>query len=238
MHCIIANFGDDSIALIQWAYDAQLDNVTVLSVDTAWQAASWKIRTEQARRWINTLGFDYQQLIAEHGFAEVVLARKHFPSKKFHWCANFLKGIPLLNWLEQADPLGQATILLAHRKAMSKSQADLPDKIDASEKFDDRQVLYPLVNFNQKMRDALIAKTPFKTPLNHRSLECQPCIYLTQKELPLTDKDIKKTVVLEKQIHKTMFSKEIGQQLDSIPQQDNYYDEFAQSCSWDYGCGL
>lgn len=238
MHCIVANFGDDSIALIQWAYDSGLENVTVLSVDTHWQTETWKTRTDHANKWIHALKFDHQQLIAEHGFAELVLARKHFPSKKFHWCANFLKGLTLLNWLEQADPSGKAIILLPHRRSMSKAQADLPDKIEAAEKFDDRQLRYPLANFNQKMRDALIAKTPFKKPLNHRSLECQPCIYLTQKELPLANQDMEKTATLETTIRQTMFSKDIGQYINNIPKQNNYYDAFATACSWDYGCGL
>ena len=239
MHCIISNFGDDSIALIQWAYDNQLDSLVVLSVDTGWQASSWHTRLKQAQKWLNTLGVTHHHLKNEHGFAELVQARKQFPSQQFHWCAGFLKGIVLLNWLEHNDEDGEATILLANRRDMSKLQSDLPEKIAESERFDDREVYYPLANFCRTQRDALITKTPFKKPLNHRSLECQPCTHLTQRDIPnLSDEDINKVTSLENSIDQNMFQHGFKEHCRLIQKNTNYYDEFAKTCGWDYGCGL
>lgn len=238
MYYIIANFGDDSVALIQWAYECDFRNTIVLSVDTRWQAEAWKARVQTASKWIYKLNFKYQQLTTEYGFSELVLARNYFPSKKFHWCANFLKGLTLLNWLERSDPLGKGIILLPHRRSMSKGQEDLPDEIEDSEKFDNRKLCYPLANFNEDMRNELISKTPFKTPLNHRSLECQPCIYLTQKDLPLAIEDVEKTERLEAKINQPMFSKKIREYTKRIRKENNYYDSFSSACSWEYSCGL
>ncbi|WP_119343140.1 hypothetical protein [Facilibium subflavum] len=239
MHCLIANFGDDSVALIQWAYENKLDDVIVLSVDTGWQASIWQERLDIAHQWIQTLGFTHHHLPAEHDFSALVRARSQFPSQKFHWCAGFLKGITILNWLEENDEDGQAIIALANRRSMSKAQTDLPEYIKESERYDDRRLIYPLAGFDQDMRDALIAKTPFQTPLNHRSLECQPCIHFTRRDnKTLSEADITRIIALEKEIGQTMFDQGFKHFIETIEKNTNYYDEFAKTCSWDYGCGL
>ena len=242
MYGLIANFGDDSIALIQWAHQNQLRDVHVLSVDTGWQADAWQSRVLQARDWIQSLSFEHHHLKAEHDFKALVTARKQFPSQKFHWCAGFLKGLPILNWFEENDESLEATILLASRRKMSKACGDLPKAVEAAERYDERLIEYPLVNYDLKMRDALIAKTPFKKALNHRSLECHACIYLTKTEVAtFTPEDIKRVEKLEKKIGSTMFGSNFSEHLSKISQQSkkhNYYDEFAKSCSFDYSCGL
>ena len=239
MYCIIANFGDDSIALIQKAYELNLQEVVVLSVDTGWQAAHWQARVDEASQWITALGFNHYHLKPEHDFKALVLARKQFPAQQFHWCAGFLKGMAILEWLAENDEDLLAVILLANRRKMSKAQADLPDQIDESERYDDRKVRYLLADVDEAKRNALIAKTPFKTPLNHRSLECQPCIHLTERDvITLSAEDIKRTTDLETILSTFMFSESFDRYASNIKKNSNYYDEFANTCSWDYGCGL
>ncbi|MFZ9036330.1 MAG: hypothetical protein ACO2ZM_09500, partial [Francisellaceae bacterium] len=182
MFCIIANFGDDSIALIQWAYEKKLKDVTVLSVDTGWQAQSWKKRLDCALQWLDSLNFKHIHLPAEHDMKKLVETRGQFPSQKFHWCAGFLKGITILNWLETHDEDYEATILLPNRRDMTKTSTDLMEYVEESERYDDRRLWYPLYQHSKHQRDELIKKTPFKTPLNHRSLECQPCIHTTSAD--------------------------------------------------------
>ncbi|WP_440994318.1 hypothetical protein [Cysteiniphilum litorale] len=239
MYCIIANFGDDSVALIQQVYELGLEEVIVLSVDTGWQASAWQARVDRARSWVHELGFDSVHLKPEHDFSTLVKARKQFPSQQFHWCAGFLKGMAILNWLEVHDEDLEAVVLLANRRAMSKAQADLPDSILESERYDDREVRYLLADCDEVKRNNLIEKTPFKAPLNHRSLECQPCIHLTKRDVvTLSEDDIKRTVELEHEIGQTMFDKNFVDYLKILEKNTNYYDEFAKTCSWDYGCGL
>ncbi|WP_440683813.1 hypothetical protein [Cysteiniphilum halobium] len=239
MHCLIANFGDDSVALIQHVYEIGLEEVIVLSVDTGWQASAWQARIDSARSWIKTLGFQSVHLKPEHDFSALVKARKQFPSQQFHWCAGFLKGMAILNWLEEHDEDLDAVVLLANRRPMSKAQTDLPDSIPESERYDDREVRYLLADCDAIKRNHLIAKTPFKIPLNHRSLECQPCIHLTKRDmLTLSENDIQRTVDLEHEIGQTMFDKNFIEYLKTLEKNTNYYDEFAKTCSWDYGCGL
>lgn len=239
MHCIIANFGDDSVALIQHTYELGLENVVVLSVDTGWQASAWQARVDSARSWVQTLGFQSVHLRPEHDFSALVKARKQFPSQQFHWCAGFLKGMAILNWLEVHDEDLEAIVLLANRRTMSKAQADLPNSILESERYDDREVHYLLAGCDEDRRNNLIAKTPFKIPLNHRSLECQPCIHLTKRDVvTLSADDIKRTFDLEHEIEQSMFDKNFVEYLKILEKNTNYYDEFAKTCSWDYGCGL
>lgn len=212
MNCIIANFGDDSVSLIQWAHQKKIKNVVVLSVNTGWQAECWEERMNIAKNWLNSLKIKHHHLCCQNNFQTLVKTRKHFPSQTFSWCSSFLKGITILDWLELNDKDGKATIFLAHQRNMSDTQFDLPKYIKSSIKFDNRPVYYPLVKINKYTRNQLIKKTPFKIPLNHRSLECQPCIHFTKNDIKsLTNKDIKKIKNLENNIQQSMFKKKFQQ---------------------------
>lgn len=239
MYCLIANFGDDSIALIQYAHELNLNNVVVLSVDTGWKGILWKARIEEADLWMQRIGFKSAHLEPEYDFSALVKARKHFPSQSFHWCSTFLKGLTILNWLDEYDDDLKAIILLPHRQDMSKSQADLPIEVANSKFYDDRKVRYPLRHFNRDMRNNLISRTPFKVPLNHRSLECHPCVHFTKRDITtLSELDIERVLCVEKKIGKTMFDRNFDKYLHALEKNTNYYDEFSRTCSWDYGCGL
>jgi hypothetical protein len=243
LYSIIANFGDDSIALIQWAYANNLTDVHILYVHTGWQAERWQFHCDKSCQWVKKLGFISHKLKPEYDFSRLVEARKFFPSQQFHWCAAFLKGITILQWLDENDENLEMTILLANRRSMSESQFDLPYEIKESERYDGRTINYPIYNYSKLMRDELIKKTPFIKPLGHRSLECQPCIHFIKQDVHTVSlSDIKRIQKMEGKLGKTMFEEPFTEYLtkrcNSDKLEQNYYDEFAKSCSWDYGCGL
>lgn len=241
-YCIISNFGDDSIALIQKAYELKLKNTLILSVNTHWHAEDWNLRIKNTKCWIKKIGFDYHRIEPEYHFKELVIARKYFPSKKFHWCTTFLKAIPILNWLEENDPHLQYTILLSNRRSMSRGYNNLPKKIENAIEYDGRTIEFLLYNINLKERNNLIDKTPLKI-INHRSLECQPCIFFNKTDAKnIHTNDIKKINYLEHKIQKNMFKYKFKKYIeyknhDSV-NNINYYDDLYNSCTWKYSCGL
>lgn len=237
MYFVVANFGDDSIALIEWLHQQKLQGVMVLSVNTGWESENWHQRVEIADKWIKSLGFQHLRLPAENDFSTLVETRGQFPSQQFHWCAGFIKGIALLNTMEEYDDCFEAMVVLPHRRSMSLRHAMLTEWQEDAERYDNRKVWYPLYAHSLEMRDRLIASTPFATALNHRSLECQPCIHHTaQDQHKIALADIQKVLEIEHKIGQTMFAQSF--ELHSFPNTTNYYDEFAKACSWDYGCGL
>lgn len=116
---IIANYSIHSLALICWAKKNLSDNFCVLSVDTGFAAASWNSYLAAVFEWLTRENINYFHLNSENTFQELVLAGKQFPSQKFSWCAGFLKGITLLNKIDELDANSDANILLSHRKDMS-----------------------------------------------------------------------------------------------------------------------
>ncbi|MCF6807460.1 phosphoadenosine phosphosulfate reductase family protein [Thiotrichales bacterium 19S9-12] len=252
MHVIVANFSDDSVALIQWAYEQNLSDCHVLYVDTKWQAQKWQQRIIEVTAWLKTLNFSFHIIRPELGFQALVEQRKEFPSIQFQWCPGLLKGIPILDWLEAHDEDENATILLPHRRDMSKAQADLNEYIEESEHYDDRLIWHPLYKHSELERNALVEKGGFSL-LNHRSLECEPCIFSNTKDfMTLDNADINKTNQLEEKINQPMFKPEDHQSdakgikevinqvklIKNLESSDNAYDRFAQGCGWPYACGL
>ena len=103
MHVITANFGNDSVALLRHVYEQKLSDVYVVYVKTGWQACSWPARVKAAKELIQGYGFNYVELAPDMDFAQLVRDRHNFPTIKFHWCANFLKGLPIIDWLDEVD---------------------------------------------------------------------------------------------------------------------------------------
>ena len=234
---MIANYGDDSIAALQWLHVNKIENVTALSVDTHWASKSWSFRVSKAQDWLHSIGFETILLTAKAGFSDIVSARRQFPNKEFNWCSSHIKGITLLNFLEENDPGLESCIVLSHRRDMSIKFNKLDEYIQENEYYDDRRSWQPLYKHSQAERDQLIHDTPFKTPLNHRSLECQPCIYQSRKDQNIISKsEIERIATLEKKIKKSMFDKSFD--VYSSNNDRIYYDYFSESCGWDYSCGL
>src|SRR5687767_12234043 len=108
IYVLRTNFGDDSIALIQWAKEANLKHVTVVYIDTGWAASRWAERLKLGESYVRSLGFDYISIKSPITFENTILNRGEFPCSKFQWCSSILKGLPLLDWLNQIDIYGQA----------------------------------------------------------------------------------------------------------------------------------
>lgn len=207
MHVIVSHFSDDSMALIQWA-KTHLDpsSVSVVTVDTGWLAPEWQQRVQVASDWVKKSGFQMVKLISPAGFSELVKDRQQFPSIKYQWCAGFLKGLPLIDWLDRVDPACEAVILLAKRKAMSPTYTMLPERIDESPHFGDRTVWHPLLDFSDQAVSDLVGKTGFPL-VKHRSLECEPCTYSRTADLArLSAESITRAEKLEQMIGQPMFS--------------------------------
>jgi 3'-phosphoadenosine 5'-phosphosulfate sulfotransferase (PAPS reductase)/FAD synthetase len=237
---VIANYSIHSIALIKWAKENLDNDFCVLSVDTGFQADNWDDYLQNAFAWLDSENIKYHHLKAENNFSKLVTARKQFPSQKFSWCAGFLKGITLLNKIDEIDPDCEATILLAHRKDMSKASQLLKMNKDEEEKYDFRPTFYPLIDLSfddikSLTKDISFCQTTF------RSLECQPCIHTTYSDVKkISVKDIQKVIELETMSESYMFdNKSFDTAINSDSfRKSNILEELSKACSWEYSCGL
>ena len=164
-------------------------------------------------------------------------ARKQFPSQQFSWCAGFLKGITLLNKIDEIDADCEATILLSHRKNLSKASVLLKN-LDEEEKYDYRALEYPLLDKSFDEIEILVRDLPFESV--YRSRECQPCIHFTKKEFEsIATQDGQKIIQLEQQNQTTMFGGRSFKDLESdFFTKNNIMLELSKACSWEYSCGL
>ncbi|MED7820039.1 MULTISPECIES: hypothetical protein [unclassified Francisella] len=234
---IIANYSIHSLGLICWAKQNLRNNFCILSVDTGFASNDWNDYLKNVFNWLDQEGIKYFHLKSENTFQELILARKQFPSQQFSWCAGFLKGITLLNKIDELDPDGEANILLSHRKDLSKV-SQLLKNLDEEEKYDYRALVYPLLN---KQYDDILKLTkdlPFKSASH--SLECQPCIHITQNEFKtISQQDIKKVTELENKTNSFMFNDHHFSSLkDDFFIKNNILEELSKACSWEYSCGL
>lgn len=230
---IRTQYGDDSIALVQWVFEAGL-SAQVVYVDTGWTAASWQDRIQQGEAHAQACGFEIQRLVSAIRFADAVIGRQAFPSAKFQWCAGLLKGLPFLDWLETVDLQGSAVILLAKRKAAAAAHAKLSEWIDPCQYHGDRTVWHPMIALSDAERDKLLERAGF-SPLGHRSLECEPCPNSTKADWKrMCAKDRKRLLNLEQESGVVWAQDREQEQED--PEQ--YLDLFYRGCGNQFGCGL
>ncbi len=214
MFCIIGNFGDPTIALIEWLRQwllkqESMQPVTVLSVDTGWADACWQARVEKAEAYAKSCGFSVVRLQAQPSFPALAVERSQFSSQKFSWCSTYLKALPINEGLDNWDPEGEATVVLGKRRAASRINANLPEFIEESEHFNQRKVWYPLWDCDTQTFNELISRAGFPI-LNHRSLECEPCIYSNDADFArMSPASIEKTHLLENKLQCTMFNENI-----------------------------
>jgi len=212
---------------MSWACQQSLRLCTVVHVDTGWAAEGWDARVTRCEAWAVSHNMAVKTLSPPQDFAAQVRDRRQFPSRKFQWCAGFLKGLPMLTWLDEVDPGCEATILLGSRRADSRARYDLPERIDNSEHFGGRSVWYPLYDSDDTQRDALVKATGLDI-LSHRSLECAPCIHASYQEMALlSDKDRARLTQLEADIHSQMMVDYNESSLESLD----------MGCGAPYACG-
>ena len=158
MNIIFASYGNDSLALIQWAHESGLEDVTVAYSDTGWAADYWGDRVKEAECWAQSLGFDTVRLESE-GMSNLVRRKKAWPrggGGKFQFCTMELKEKPAVKWLENIDPDCEATCYIGVRREESANRATFPEWVEESERHGGRSLCAPLVRHTEANRNALL----------------------------------------------------------------------------------
>ncbi len=209
MYILRSNYSSNIIALIQWVHEQQLqqlEKLTVVYIDTGWAAAEWLDQVAGYEAWVRTLGFEAIRIKATKPFADLMLMKQSFPTRRRQWCSLHLKGIPFLNWVEQYDPQGTATVLLPRINVDDNSETPTTKFIDCCEFHGNRKVWQPLCNFSDEARSKLLQRSEI-TPLPHTSLECAPCINSSVSMLQrLTAAEIERVAELEEDLETPLFN--------------------------------
>lgn len=183
-HVIFASYGNDSIALIQWAHENNLRDCTVVYSDTGWAAPEWPARVKKAERWVRSLGMRTARTGSE-GMLALTERKKAWPrggGGKYQFCTAALKQEPALAWLEKNDPDQDAVVLVGIRAEESRNRATHPIRIPDSAEHGGRDAYYPLVHMLEQERNGYIKRTPFEV-LPHKSRECYPCVNARQAQI-------------------------------------------------------
>ena len=186
-YVIFASYGNDSVALIQWAYEHNLPDVAVVYSDTGWAADHWEERVKQLEDWVTTLGYSPHRTQSE-GLEELVKRKKGWPRNGMQFCTLELKIRPAMKWLEDNDPDKKATCLVGVRREESQARKNFPEVTEESPNHGGRKLMAPLVSYTTEQRDELLARAKVE-PLPHRSMECFPCINSNRADLRLLAKD-------------------------------------------------
>lgn len=232
---IRSNYGDDSIALIEALYNKAIpttitfDKVYVVYIDTGWAGSNWLERVAEGERYVQACGFEAIRLKSKASFAELVIERKNFPSQKFQWCAGFLKGLPLLEWLDENDPGSEWIIALPKRQALYRTI--IPEIRKECPYHGERDVWHPILQVSDMQRDKWVTQAGFSC-LYHRSLECEPCVNSTLEEFDgMSESDKQKTLSLQLIINKKMFN------IITHTSQTRM-DAFTMGCGDPFACGI
>ncbi len=189
-YAIFASYGNDSIALIQWALDRGLKEACVVYSNTGWAAEYWGSRVVEAEQWVLSNGFSAERTSCG-GMAELIKRKKAWPrggGGKFQFCTEALKKEPARKWLDEVDPDKEATCINGIRRLESANRLTAPEWTEESEGHGGRELWSPLVRHTEEMRNELIAKTPFAV-LPYKSKECWPCVNAGKRELKHLEDD-------------------------------------------------
>jgi len=205
VNVISSSYGNDSIALIQWAYEQGLRGVQVVFIDTGWAGEGWMARVELCETWVRSIGFEPVRITPRVQFEELIRDRKGFPNQRYQWCSGQLKGLPFLEWMEKIDPECNATVMIGKRREESQERADTPEFIESSDYHGGRRVRHPLYLHTETARDGLVRRAGFEV-LPHRSKECTPCVNENRAGFrAMTPAEVAKVASLEADVGKTMF---------------------------------
>ncbi len=243
MILIRSNYSNNSLALVQWAHEQGLKDVTVCYIDTGWAAEGWLAYVAKCEAYVASLGFKVQHLKSRMPFAELMNVKNGFPSARFQWCSLHLKGISLLQWLEEIDPKEQVQVLIAKRRV--EHGESITEFIDCCEFHGDRKVWHPLIVCSDVERDALISRSGFDLLIS-KSQECAPCINSRVSDFQqLSSEDIDKTEELEEDLELPMFDPALCAGNENIyaviawaKQADQQALDPKFGCSFSFGCGV
>ena len=173
-----ASYGNDSLALIQWAREAQLQNVAILYNDTGWAAKGWDKRVGAAEAWVRSLGFTPYRT-KSIGMEQLVRKKKCFPRQGMQFCTAELKMKPTKEWLDAHDPHRLSIGVIGVRREESSNRKTFPE---FSVDIDGSTIWAPLVQHTEKDRNDLLRRAGI-IPLPHRSKECYPCINSNRRDI-------------------------------------------------------
>lgn len=200
---IFVSYGNDSIALIQWAREQELTGVAVVFTDTGWMADGWLERVDRCENWVRSIGFTPYRTHSI-GFRELARRKKGFPTQRFQWCSYILKIEPGQRWLEEHDPDARAVCLVGVRREESQDRANFPEYLLNSANHGGRVLVAPFAHFTAEQRDELIRRAWFEV-LPHRSRECR-CINSNRSDMRrFTDADWQAVAGIEQEIGKPMY---------------------------------
>lgn len=239
MHYIlIANYGNHSLAALQYLIEQSEDPIHVIYVDTGWSSESWLARVKQCEAYAKQHQVQVHHVKAIADFKQMVQDRRQFPSSKFQWCAGFLKGLALLDALDRLDPFCEATLVSGKRRLDSKRFHQLPEWIEDDEHYNGRRIWHPLWQCNDQDFQGLIKKTGFEF-LSHPSRECSPCIHASLSDLQQLDQpSIERLNSLEQELGINMFEKPICQyQANPHPPSSEHLKQFDLGCGSPWCCG-
>ncbi len=204
MNVISSSAGNDSVAMIQWAIENGVSDLHVVFSDTGWAAPGWMLRVERVHAWATKQGVQ-THIINSIGMTELVRIKKGWPGNGQQFCTAHLKGLPFLQWIDEADPECKAVVMVGKRRAESRERADTPEFVYGSEYHGGRKLWHPLYLHTDVQRDQLLARAGFEA-LPHRSLECNPCVNANRGDLlRLTPGEIERVNDLEVEISQPMF---------------------------------
>ena len=204
MNVISSSYGNDSVALIQWAKENALPDVSVVFCDTGWAAPAWANRVIECERFVKRLGFQAVR-VKSIGMEELVRLKKGFPSNQHQFCTQHLKGIPFLEWIDKVDPGCKAVVLIGKRREESEKRKNTPEYVHDSEYHGGRTVWHPLYKHDAQDRNDLLGRAGFDV-LPHRSEECSPCVNANRPDfLRLTPGQIERVNDLEVEVSQPMF---------------------------------
>lgn len=246
MYVIPCNYGQESIALIEWMHQNNHQNVHCLYVDTGFSAPGWQDRVQRLEKWVKSLGFTAITLKPKRDFAGLMKEQKKFPTQKFQWCASFLKGLPILEALDfDLDPESKATVVLALRRSAARTLMNLSEYVESSEHYNGRTLWHPLFDKSEQEVDALVQASGVMEQLGlslsfpgfRRSLECHPCVNSSRAEVDACRAD----PVLGPRIQQ--LEAELSEAFPSSPDEASRYSPsslelFLRGCGLPFGCGL
>ncbi|MCA0403296.1 MAG: hypothetical protein LCH30_05790 [Proteobacteria bacterium] len=228
-HIIIGNFGNHSLAALAYLHEQMIEDLHFCYVDTGWMSAAWQKRIEAACRYAESIGVKVHCLKPKAQFADLVLARNQFPSRKFQWCTSFLKGLTLLSFLEEFDSTCEALIVFGKRRKDALRFADLNEFEEDSEHFEGRTLWHPLLELDDEGFKMLVSKTGLAF-LSHASLECNPCIHFPNQ---MDDEAKSRVKALEEKIGMPMFVNPIANEKNVTTD----LKQFDLGCGAIFGCG-
>lgn len=174
MYFLFTSGGNDSVALIQWAREAGLQDVHVVFSHTGWAKPDWQKRLDEVENWVRQCGMNYHVTYSE-GLEALVKRKKGWPRQGFQFCTTELKILPAMKLMDKIDPWNDATVLIGVRREESENRKNFPEFTERSEAHGGRSMRAPLAKHTKEMRDELLKRCGF-APLLHRSRECFPCI--------------------------------------------------------------